>query len=175
MGWSAWVSKVRLLSKRHLADPYHRFETVEQVRAAAAQGVCIDVNQAGVDDWLRLPGVSIHQARSLVALAQSGVQFHCLEDVAAAMGMPLQRLRPLEPILTFRYYDAESIDAIQPVNPNTASVEGLSRIPQVDLYLARAIVRDRQLHGAYSNLASLQQRLSLSAELTATLMHYLRF
>lgn len=175
MGWSNWVSNVRLSRSRPLTDPYYRFETVEQARAAAAQGVCIDVNRAGVDDWLRLPGVSIHQARSLVALAQSGVQFHCLEDVAAAMGMPLHRLRPLEPILTFRYYDAESIDTIQPVNTNTASVEALSRVPQIDLYLAQAIVRDRQLHGKYPNLASLQQRLRLSADLTTTLMHYLRF
>lgn len=175
MGWAEWVSKVRVPRNRGLTDPYHRFETVEQVRAAAAQGVCIDVNQAGVDDWLRLPGISIHQARSLVALAQSGVPFHCLEDVAVAMGMPLHRLRPLEPILSFRYYDADSLDTIHTINPNTATVEGLSRIPKVDLYLARAIVRDRQLHGAYPNLASLQRRLGLSAELMTTLMHYLRF
>lgn len=178
MGWSEWVSKARspLRAKRRLlTDPYYRFATIDEVHAAAAMGVFIDANRAGVDDWLRLPGMSIHQARSLVALTQGGVQFHSLDDLAAALNVPLQRLKPLEPILRFCYYDAESLDIVQKLDPNTASVEALSRLPQVDLYLARAIVQNRRLQGDYPNLASLQQRLSLSPELTATLMHYLRF
>lgn len=162
------------LRSQILNNPYYRFQTLEEVELAASLGVKIDANQAGVDDWLRLPGLSIHQARTLTELAQSGVQFHCLEDLAAALGIPLQRLKPLEPVIQFCYYDGSSVYTIKPVNPNTATVEMLLRIPRVDLYLARAIVENR-IQGPYRNLIHLQRRLSLPGELTADLMHYLKF
>ncbi|MBL1174478.1 helix-hairpin-helix domain-containing protein [Pantanalinema sp. GBBB05] len=157
-----------------LHDPYYRFQSIAEVQLAASLGIQIDVNQATVDDWLRLPGLSIHQARSLVELSRSGVSFHCLEDIAAALGLPALRLKPLEPALRFCYYDPESTCAIQPINPNTASVEMLVQIPGVDLYLAKAIVQHRK-QGAYRNLSHLQRRLALPGQMTAELMHYLRF
>lgn len=60
---------------QRLQDPYYRFQSVEELRLAAVLGVRLDVNQASVDDWLRLPGLSIHQARLLVTLNQSGCSF----------------------------------------------------------------------------------------------------
>ncbi|MBD2018693.1 ComEA family DNA-binding protein, partial [Leptolyngbya sp. FACHB-36] len=115
--------------RSRLQDPYYRFQSVEEVAIAASLGVQLDVNQASVDDWLRLPGVSIHQARLLVDLTRSGVQFHCLDDIAAALSLSVQRLKPLEPVLRFCYYDPESVCMIQPLNPNSATVEMLMRIP----------------------------------------------
>lgn len=177
-----WLSPATRLSPnwqairvRLQSDPYYRLKSAEEIAVAAALGIQIDVNQACVDDWLRVPGISIHQARSLVELTQMGVQFCCLEDIAAALSVPVQRLKPLEPILRFCYYDAESLSTPQLVNPNTASVEQLTKIPAVDLFLARAIVQNRRDFGAYRNLADFQRRLSLNAQLTSELMYYLRF
>ncbi|MGI0485671.1 helix-hairpin-helix domain-containing protein [Pantanalinema rosaneae CENA516] len=155
-------------------DPYYRLQSIAEVQLAASLGIQIDVNQATVDDWLRLPGLSIHQARSLVELSRAGVPFHCVDDLAAALSLPISYLKPLEPILRFCYYDPDSVCAVQPINPNTASVEMLVRIPGVDLYLAKAIVQHRK-QGAYRNLSHLQRRLALPGQLTAELMHYLRF
>lgn len=163
------------LRSRLLNDPYYRLQSLEEVQLAAALGIRIDANQAAVDDWLRLPGISIHQARSLAELTQTGVQFCCLEDVAAVLGVPVQRLHPFAPILHFCYYDAESLVTIEPVNPNTASVEVLTKVPPIDLFLARAIVQNRVAHGPYRNLANLQRRLALPSVVTTDLMHYLRF
>ena len=162
--------RVRLQS-----DPYYRLQSAEEIAIAAELGIKIDVNLATVDDWLRLPGLSIHQARSLVELAQIGVQFCCIEDIAAALGVSVQRIKPLQPILSFCYYDTDSVLTPQPLNPNTASLEQLTQIPAVDLFLARAIVQNRQEGGAYRNLADLQRRLSLSPQLLTDLMYYLRF
>jgi DNA uptake protein ComE-like DNA-binding protein len=162
------------LRKRLLNDPYYRLQSTEEIAAAAALGIQIDVNQASVDDWLRLPGLSIHQARSLVELSRSGVQFYCLEDIAAALSLPPQRLKPLEPLLKFCYYD-ESLCTSQLVNPNTATVEKLAQIPGVDLSLAIAVVQNRILAGHYRNMADFQRRLKVPGDLTAQLMHYLRF
>lgn len=177
--WLPSVAQLRQLNPQFLAirtrllsDPYYRLQSAEEIAVAAALGIQIDVNQASVDDWLRLPGLSIHQARSLVELSQSGVQFYCLEDIAAALSLPLQRLKPLEPVLRFCYYD-ECTKVL--VNPNTATVESLAQIPVMDLSLAKAVVENRMLAGRYRNLVDFQRRLSLPGHLTTALMHYLRF
>ncbi|HBE56289.1 MAG TPA: DNA uptake protein [Cyanobacteria bacterium UBA11149] len=156
-------------------DPYYRLGSADEIAIAAELGIKIDVNQASVDDWLRLPGISIHQARCLVELVESGMQFYSLEDIAAAISVPVQRLMPLKPILQFCYYDPESTVTPTPINPNIASVEELAKIPLVDLFLARAIAQNRQDLGKYRNLADFQRRLALSPQLTSQLMHYLRF
>lgn len=174
LNWLSKVTQAQTARSRLLTDPYYRFQSIEELQLAVSLGVQIDVNQAGVDDWLRLPGLSIHQARTLTELTQAGVQFHSLEDIAAVLNLPLPRLKPLEPALQFCYYDADSLHTIQPIDVNTASIEMLSRIPGVDLHLARAIVQGRS-QSNYRNLPHLQRRLSLSNELTAKLIHYLRF
>lgn len=156
-----------------LNDPYYRLQSAQEIAVAAELGIKIDVNQASVDDWLRLPGISIHQARSLVELSHSGVPFYSIEDIAAALGVPVQRLLPLVPVLQFCYYD--NTYSIEKVNPNTASVEELNHIPGVSLTLAQAIVQNRALAGSYRNLVDFQKRLSLNGQLTAQLMYYLRF
>lgn len=172
--WRSTAQTRQPLRSKLLTDPYYRFQSVAELALAASLGIKIDVNQAGIDDWLRLPGLSIHQARSLVELTQSGVQLHCLEDIAAALSLPVPRLKPLEPVLQFCYYDEASVSTIKPVNPNTATIEMLTRIPVVDLYLARAIVANRTV-SPYRNLTHFQRRLALSSQIVAELMHYLKF
>lgn len=156
-------------------DPYYRFHTLEEIKLAAALGIQIDVNMAAVDDWLRLPGLSIHQARSLTQLVESGVQFYSLEDLAAALGLPVTRLQPVAPILRFCYYETDSLDRIERLDPNIATIETLQRLPGVGPVLARAIVRHRTSHGRYRSLVDMQQRLNLPGQTTAKLMHYLKF
>ena len=62
----------QVLKAKVSADPYYRFQSVGEIQVAAAIGIAIDVNTATIDDWLRLPGISIHQARSLSTLIESG-------------------------------------------------------------------------------------------------------
>ncbi|BCL38860.1 helix-hairpin-helix domain-containing protein [Nostoc sp. MS1] len=174
--WLPWNSKLQRLRAKLLNDPYYRLQSGEEIQIAAQLGICIDANQATVDDWLRLPGLSIHQARSLVELSRSGVTFYCIEDVAAALGLPPLRLEPLKPILSFSYYDHESlVSSTNLINPNTASVEQLVQIPYIDVSLAQAVVENRVSFGAYRSLVDFQQRLQLPGEAIAQLMYFLRF
>lgn len=173
--WLPLNLKLQKLRGKLLSDPYYRLQSAEEVQMAAELGLGIDVNQATVDDWLRLPGLSIHQGRSLVELSRAGVVFYCIEDVAAALGLPVQRLAPLKPLLNFNYYDHFSLDQTQQINPNTASVESLSKIPFMDLSLAQTVVENRLAGGPYRSLADFQQRLNLPGDAIAQLMYYLRF
>lgn len=129
-----WLPVPQSIQSKILNDPYYRLRSLEEINTAAALGIQIDVNKASVDDWLRLPGLSIHQARSLVQLSQAGVQFYCIEDIAAALGVSLQHLQPLVPVIKFCYYDEST--TIAPVNPNTATIEQLIEIPSIELPLA---------------------------------------
>ena len=169
---SGWNNLSRRDKIRH--DPYYRFQSLAEVQLAAKLGVTIDANRATVDDWLRLPGLSINQAHALVELTRSGVALHCLEDMAAVLGMDAARLKPLEPVLQFCYYDSDSVHFIKKVNVNTATIEALTQVPAIDLYLAKTIVAHRS-QGRYRNLTHLQRRLSLPTEQVAELMHYLAF
>lgn len=169
-----FLAKAHPLRRRLQQTPYYRFQSFEELQLAASWGVRIEANTASVDDWLRLPGISIHQARSLTKLTENGLSFSCLEDVAAALGMPIQQIQPWQSILQFCYYDREhSLEPIA-VDVNRASAAQLASIPAIDAFLGRAIVHYRQA-GPYQDLADLQQRLRLTTQVTSELLHYLKF
>lgn len=171
--WLAALARPKLL--KLLGDPQYRLESSAEVALAARLGLAIDVNRASVDDWLRLPGLSIRQAHTLVNLTRAGVQLHCIEDVAAAIGTSVEQLQPLAPALRFCFYDAALSEIPLRLDPNQANVEALACLPGLDHTVARAIVKDREQSGPYRDLADLQQRLHLPSELTADLLHYLQF
>ncbi len=154
-------------------DPYYRFGSLAELPIAAELGIQIDVNSATIDDWLRLPGLSIHQARALVDLQQAGLELYSIEDLAAALGMPVQRIQAWSLVLSFQYRSPE----LQPLlcNPSIASLEELRQIPGVDADLAELMVIDRQNNGSYRDLGDFQRRLSISGVVLGKLMHYLKF
>jgi DNA uptake protein ComE-like DNA-binding protein len=156
-------------------DPYYRFRSLEEIALAAQLGIRINVSQAGVDDWLRLPGISIHQARMLVELVGMGVELLSLEDLAAALSVPVARLKVWEPILEFAYYSPESLLTPPKINPNTASIEQLKTLPLVSDDLATAIITTRQEQGLFKNIVDFKGRLSLDAQEISQLMHFIQF
>jgi DNA uptake protein ComE-like DNA-binding protein len=161
------------LRSRIIEDPYYRFKSPFEIAVAADLGVQIDVNQASIDDWLRLPGISIHQARQLVALSQAGVAFYSISDLSAALNIPSSRLQWLAPVLSFQYYDRSL--ALPSVKINQATVDELAQIPQISPELATEIVSQREQHGQFTDLLNFQQRMGLSGESIGELMHYLQF
>ncbi len=161
------------LRSRIQEDPYYRFKSAFEIAVAADAGISIDVNQAGVDDWLRLPGISIHQARQLVALSQAGVPFYSISDLAAALSVPISRLQWLAPVLSFQYYDES--EGLPSVKLDRATVSDLLNIPQIEPELASAIITERDRNGNFKSLADFQHRMGLSGKSIADLMHYLQF
>ena len=163
------------LRQKLIHNPYCRLQSSLEIEIAAELGIRIDVNLANIDDWLRLPGISIHQARSIVELVAMGVQFLSLEDLAAALSLPVSRIKPWQSVLYFGYYDPESTLTPQRLNPNNASLEQLLEVAVIDLDLAQKIIENRQQKGNYRNLADLQRRLNIDGEIISKLMYYLLF
>jgi DNA uptake protein ComE-like DNA-binding protein len=173
--WLPLNPRLQKLRSRLLNDPYYRLQSGEEIAIASQLGIRIDANQATVDDWLRLPGLSIHQARSLVELSRIGVKFYCIEDIAAALSIPAPRLEPLKRILDFSYYDDEGLGNPTQININTATVENLVKIPFINASLAEAIVENRLSAGHYRSFVDFQQRLNISGDAIGQLIYYLRF
>lgn len=168
-----WFNQFHPLSAKLRRDPMVRLATASEVAVAADLGVRIDANQATVDDWLRLPGLSIHQARTLVNLSQSGVVFYGLDDVAAALGLASYHLTCLAPILQFCYYDEDSPLTALPPSLNQATVAQLMALPDMSAAIAERILNERQ-RSAFANWSDVQQRLRLSPEQISQWMHYLK-
>jgi len=165
----------QVLKRRLQADPFYRFQSWEEVAIAGELGITIEVNQATVDEWLRLPGLSIHQARQLVELRQLGMQFLAVEDLAAALNMPVQQLKPLTPVLSFTYADPDSLLTPAKIAVNQADLDQLLAVPFISAAIAEQLLQNRDQAGAYRNLADLQKRLNLPLELISQLLHYLQF
>ncbi|MGY6529240.1 MAG: helix-hairpin-helix domain-containing protein [Cyanobacterium sp.] len=165
----------RAIARKIEKNPYYRFQSVTEIRVGAKLGISIDVNQACVDDWLRLPGISITQARTLVEMNNSGIQILCMEDLAAALGISMTKIALWQPLLNFSYYDQNSFHAPPKINPNTATLEQLQAIPNLDHDVAFEIVKNREQGGKYRNLPHLQQRLSLPPDFVYHLMYYFQF
>jgi len=176
---SAWGQKFnprrQALVQRIAQEPYYRFSSLEEIAIATELGIRIEVSYAIIDDWLRLPGISIHQARHLVELAQTGVQFFSIDDLAAALSLPVQRFQHFAPLLTFSYLDPNSLLAPQRLNPNWATAAALAQIPGIPPDLVHRLIAERQANGAYQNLVDFQRRLAIDGELLTQIMHYLQF
>jgi DNA uptake protein ComE-like DNA-binding protein len=166
--------KKKAIANKIRNDPYYRFQSLNEIEVAAQLGIKIDVNQASVDDWLRLPGISIHQAKVLVELVRKGIHLVCLEDIAAIVNLPVARLLPLEPILQFAYYDRVSLLSPQKINLNQASLKEILQVPLWDEALASLVISERETRGKYLNFADLQSRLNLDNELISKLIYYVQ-
>lgn len=186
MSLSKWLSSARRISQqldssrqgitaKIQQNPYYRFQSAHEIAIASQLGIKIDVNLASVDDWLRLPGISITQARNLVEITNSGIHFLCLEDLASALGVSVLKIQSWQPILYFAYYAPDSFHAPAKVNLNSATIEQLQTIPNLESGIAQKMILNRQENGAYRNLADLQKRLSLKPDFTYHLMQYLQF
>ncbi|MGF1570169.1 MAG: helix-hairpin-helix domain-containing protein [Nodosilinea sp.] len=172
--WKTFRAQLHPVASRLAQEPHCRFTSYTEVNLAAELGFAIDVNQAAVDDWLRLPGISIRQAQGLERLRQNGVQLHCLEDLAAALGVSVNQLQPLKNVLSFRHYDPDSALVPLALNPNQATVEQLCQVPGLTPQIAQAIVSDRHRQGRFQTMADLQNRLGFSAAAMQRLVYYLR-
>lgn len=165
----------QILKNKIANDPYYRLQSLEEIEIAKEIGIKIDVNQATVDDWLKLPGISIHQAKILVNLVSNGVQILCLEDLAAALNVSPKSIKVFEPILQFEYYDFESSLSPPKININSANEKELSEIPCLSAALITEILKERHAQGNYQDLIDLKNRLQINSELISQLMYYLSF
>jgi len=97
-----------------------------------------------VDDWLRLPGLSIHQARALANLPvwshfTARGHRHSFEYATAATKAVWSRCQIF----------ATTTRTVTPINPLISQTAGGFKNPTAELSLAKAVVQNRMLSGPY--------------------------
>lgn len=163
-----------LLALKLRQNPALRLRSFEEVAHAAALGWHLDVNRATATDWLRLPGCTPRQVDLLLRLQAGGVQLSGPEDLQRLLELPEPVLRGWQPLLRFSWYADPPKAGPPPLDLNQASGEQLERRLGLSGERNQRLLRERQ-RGAFLDLADLQQRLQLPADVVEELIGKVRF
>ncbi len=82
----------------------------QQTLLPSPEALRIDINQAGLEDWIRLPGIGPKKAQAILAKRQELGKFRRIEDLLQVKGIGsklLERLRPYLKIDTFEQTGGE--------------------------------------------------------------------
>ncbi len=163
-----------LLALKLARNPALRLASAEEVRHAAALGWRLDVNRATAADWLRLPGCSPSQVDLLLRLQVGGVQLSGPEDLQTLLNLGDEQIRCWRPLLDFRWYGDAAPARPAPIDLNRSSADQLRvRLP-LEEQRCRRLVQERS-RGPYRDLADLQQRLQLPADVVEGLIGRVTF
>lgn len=163
-----------LLALKLQQNPGLRLGSAAEVRLAAALGWRLDVNRATAADWLRLPGIGADQVDLLLRLQLGGVQLSGADDLQQALDLNADQLAAWLPLLEFRWYsEPPARAAAARVDLNRAPVSTLSQLGLSGERCQR-LLRERA-RAPFRDIAELQQRLQLPADLVESWIGKVRF
>ncbi|BAC91092.1 helix-hairpin-helix domain-containing protein [Gloeobacter violaceus] len=157
-----------------MQDSQQRLQSDQDMRLARELGMGIDINRCSIDDLLRLPGLSIIEARRIVEARRSGGPYLSADELIERADLSSIKVRRLEPLLQFCYYEPPVALPVT-LDVNEASVVQLEQLEGLDTHLAVRIVREREQHGDYPSLGDLRDRLNLTPKVVARLLNRLTF
>ncbi|NQV10083.1 MAG: general secretion pathway protein GspK [Cyanobacteria bacterium] len=163
-----------LLSLKLAHDPALRLRNAHEVGQLAALGWNLDVNRATAADWLRLPGITPYQVDLLLRLQAGGVQLSGIDDLQRVLGLQPAEVLCWEPLLAFRWYGDIPRNGLLALDLNRASSAQLQAQLGLDPERGQRLVRERG-RGPFQDLADLQQRLQLPADLVEGLIGKVSF
>ncbi|MCP9839389.1 hypothetical protein KBY93_01920 [Synechococcus sp. J7-Johnson] len=158
-----------LLALKLAQNPGLRLRTAEEVRQAAALGWRLDVNRATAPDWLRLPGCTPSHVDLLLRLQSGGVQLSGTEDLQNLLHVDGELIRSWTPLLEFRWYGDPPAARPAPLDLNRCRAEQLGAQLALEESRCRRLLQERS-RAPFRDLADLQQRLQLPAELVEDLI-----
>ncbi|MCX5931172.1 MAG: hypothetical protein NTW83_04930 [Cyanobacteria bacterium] len=163
-----------LLALKLAQNPGLRLTNAQQVLQAAALGWRLDVNRATAADWLRLPGCTPTQVDLLLRLQSGGVQLSGPEDLQKLLGVEAGLIRSWTPLLEFRWYGDAPATQPPTLDLNRCRAEQLQGPLALEESRLRRLLQERS-RAPFRDLADLQQRLQLPAELVEGLIGRVSF
>ncbi|CAK6700102.1 hypothetical protein VB734_05625 [Synechococcus sp. BA-124 BA4] len=163
-----------LLALKLAQNPGLRLKTAQDVRLAAALGWRLDVNRATAADWLRLPGCTPTQVDLLLRLQSGGVQLSGPEDLQHLLGLGEELMHSWMPLLEFRWYGDPPAARPAPLDLNRCRADQLGAQLDLEEDRCRRLLQERS-RAPFRDLADLQQRLQLPAELVEGLIGRVSF
>lgn len=157
-----------------LHNPEQRLTSEQQMLTARELGMSIDINRCSVDDLLRLPGVTLLEARRIVEIRRSGGPYFSADELQERTDVSWEKIRRLQSMLQFRYYEQKSA-LPQLLDINSATSNQIAQLEDIEPSLASRIVQERDLGGDFASMTDLRDRLNLPARLIARLMNRIHF
>lgn len=171
---SSWIQGEYQSRLAFIANPRRRLTSDTDLRLAQELGMGIDINRASIDDLLRLPGMSIIEARRIVEARSSSGPYLSADELVERAEISANKVRNLEALLQFCYYETTPALTTH-CDINDASASELAQIEGISAALADRIVLEREAHGEYASLSELRDRLALPARTVARLVNRLNF
>ncbi|THH41281.1 helix-hairpin-helix domain-containing protein [Neolewinella litorea] len=128
----------------------------------------VDINQAGLDEWTRLPGIGPSRARRILEYRERLGGFATVDQVATTYGIPDSVYREILPLL-------RASPIVRPLYINRLSAEELAHHPLLKRSTATVLVRYRENHGPFRSAEDLKKVRALSTETLHALLPYLNF
>jgi DNA uptake protein ComE-like DNA-binding protein len=157
-----------------LQNPQQRLTSEQQMLTARELGMSIDINRCSVDDLLRLPGVTLLEARRIVEIRRSGGPYFSADELQERTDVSWEKIRRLQSMLQFRYYEQKSALPVL-IDVNSATATQIGQLEGIESDLAGRIVQERDLRGDFADIIDLRDRLNLPARIIARLMNRITF
>ncbi len=109
----------------------------------------ININTAGIDDWMRLPGIGEKRARQILLFRDALGGFLNINQVGETYNMPDSIFQKIKGLLI------PDEDAMAKIDINSASEEQIARHPYISEKQAKLIIAYREQHGPYPSLDAL--------------------
>jgi competence ComEA-like helix-hairpin-helix protein len=126
----------------------------------------VDINIAGVEEWMALPGIGNVLATRIVKYRESLGGFHSIEQVGETYGLAPETMDSIKSMLTLSNLPMK-------INLNTASIDQLAAHPYISHRQAEAIVNYRSHHGEFTVFDDLAKIYSLNSEWLLQMQPYL--
>jgi len=105
----------------------------------------VDINQAGKDTWMSLPGIGEMRAQQLISYREKLGGFLSLDQIGEMKNFPDSVFQAIRPHLMI------GSNGIRKINLNTVSVADLDAHPYISKRQAELIVAFREQHGAFAS------------------------
>lgn len=116
-------------------------------------GLPIDINQAGAQAFVSIPGLSVYQAESIVAYREEHGEFQSLRELEKVRGLGKADVEAMAPFLQLPRQERGQLV----LDLNEASPAALDTLPGVGPVMAQKIVEYRERHGGFSRVDELHR------------------
>jgi competence protein ComEA len=159
---------VRIAEKGKPADgkAYHNPFLDKKEAAYERKPALVDINQSDTAALMALPGIGPKLAGRIVAFRGKLGGFYSVAQVGETYGLPDSVFQRIKGRL------ALGQGPVAQLNINNATLEQLKQHPYIRYALANAIVRYRQQHGPFAQVADLQKIMLVTDELYQKLVPY---
>lgn len=111
----------------------------------------IDINHSDTSELKLLNGIGSKLSKRILKYRESLGGFHSKEQLKEVFGISPELYQSIEPNVII------SQSAINKININSASIETLNKHPYIDYYVAKSIVKYREMHGNYSKIEDIKK------------------